>query len=279
MRALPVPSLLACVLLAGTTNGPLLAQTPKEIVDHMLEAYADNAEGVDNYTLVQDMMGFETTMYFEKEMVEGRPVFHARIAGARGMADAGGGGEDAFGELYASATYISEHARYEGREEVDSHATHVLAIDDLSGLDFDGAGGSQAEDFTPRTGKLFIDAELWIPRRMEFAGDLKTDDGTHEVTSVMSMEEYRVVEGFLHPFRTVIRIEGLGGAIDPEARAQLEELRRQLEEVPEAQRAMVERMMGGQMERLEAMMGGDDGGMTVDVTVKELRINEGPPEF
>ena len=150
---------------------------------------------------------------------------------------------------------------------------------DASGSVPDGAAGPESDSFTPKTGKLFIDTELWIPRRMEFTGDMKTDNGTHEVTSVISLEDYREVSGFLHPFRTVMRMEGIGAMIDPEMRAQYDEMKRQLESVPESQRAMVERMMGAQMERMEEMMSGGDDTMTVEVIVKELRVNTGPPPF
>ena len=43
-----------------------------------------------------------------------------------------------------------------------------------------------------------------------------------------------------------------------------------------SQRKMMESMMKGQMENFEQMMSGD-GPMSVEVRVKEVRINSGPP--
>jgi putative component of toxin-antitoxin plasmid stabilization module len=65
--------------------------------------------------------------------------------------------------------------------------------------------------------------------------------------------------------------------VDPEMRAQYEAMKKQLDDMPEAQRAMAERMMKGQMEQLEKMMEGGDDAMTVQTTVRELRVNQGPP--
>ena len=43
------------------------------------------------------------------------------------------------------------------------------------------------------------------------------------------------------------------------------------------QRAMAERVMKGQMEQLEKMMGGGGDAMTVETNVTDIRVNEGPP--
>jgi hypothetical protein len=39
---------------------------------------------------------------------------------------------------------------------------------------------------------------------------------------------------------------------------------------------MIERMMGPQMEQMRQMMG-DGSGMTMEVTVTDVRVNSGPP--
>jgi hypothetical protein len=46
--------------------------------------------------------------------------------------------------------------------------------------------------------------------------------------------------------------------------------------MPEAQRAMMEGMLGAQIERLEGMLGGD-GSMEMTITVREVKVNQGPP--
>ena len=76
---------------------------------------------------------------------------------------------------------------------------------------------------------------------------------------------------------TVIQIEGLGAMIDPEMQAQFEAMEKQLADIPPEQRQMVERMMGPQIEQMRQMMSGGDDGMTMEVTVTDVRVNSGPP--
>jgi len=95
----------------------------------------------------------------------------------------------------------------------------------------------------------------------------------------MSLEDYREAEGYLHPFVTRTVMEGMMEAADldeAEIRAQLDQMRAQLENIPQAQRAMVEGMLGAQIERLEKMLEGD-GAMEMTITVKDIKVNQGPP--
>ena len=46
--------------------------------------------------------------------------------------------------------------------------------------------------------------------------------------------------------------------------------------MPEQQRQMAERMMSGQMERMETLL--SQGTMDMTLQVTEVRVNEGPPE-
>lgn len=253
-----------------------LAQSPSEIVDRMLEEFERGAADVENYSVVQEVMGFESELYFEKETLDGRPVFRLRSSSSGGLPsdvddDVG------YTDVYAAAPRIAEHARYGGTEQVHGVEAHVLLIDDLEALDMGSAAAPEDAEFQPRSGRILVDAEMWVPRRMEFSGDLDTGDGLTEVTSVIDMQDYRDDDGMLMPYLTVVRMEGLEAAIDPEMRAELEEMRQQLEELPEGQRAMVEEMFRGQMEQMEALLEGEDGAMTVEMRVLELRVNEGPP--
>jgi small-conductance mechanosensitive channel len=61
----------------------------------------------------------------------------------------------------------------------------------------------------------------------------------------------------------------------PQARAALDELLRQLESMPEAQREMMKQMMGEQMQMMERVAAG--GAMELEIRVTELQVNAGPP--
>jgi hypothetical protein len=240
----------------------------------MLAEYERRIENVDNYTVVQEMMGVEAVMYFEEEIEDGRPIMRLRRNSVAGMTS-DSDDDDTFAEMYKMVPQLIAHATYEGRGEVDGHAVHVIDVEDLDQLDFGQEMGDT--DFTPQRGTFFIDTDLWIPRRMTFTGEAETADGPRTVTSTIDLLDYREIDGMLHPFATSITVEGIGAMVDPEMRAQYEEMKKQLAELPEAQRAMAERMMKGQMEQIEKMMEGGDDAMTVQTTVRELRVNQGPP--
>lgn len=273
LRGLASLALAASVL--ATVATPLAAQSAGEVIDRMLDAYEARTEGIDDYTLVQRFMGFETASYFVKEMKDGRPVF--RLQASTGddmeMEDAGPGTLD---EIYAIGEDFKRNAEYVGRETVAGDDVHVLDITDLEDTGF---GQSMAEDsqFRPVSGRIYLDAETYVPRRMVFDGELTNPEGTHQVTSTMDLEDYRDHQGMLVAHRTVMTIEGLGAAIDEEARAQFEQMEEELANMPPEQRQMVEGMMSEQLEQFRAMMEGDDQPMVVEVEVQEVRVNAGPP--
>lgn len=273
LRGLASFALAASVLASAAT--PVVAQSAGEIIDRMLDAYEARTEGIADYTLVQRFMGFETVSYFVKEMEDGRPVFRLQesTAGDMEMEEAGPGTLD---EIYAIGEEFKRNAEYVGRETVAGVDVHVLDITDLESTSF-GRSMAQDSQFRPVSGRIYLDAETYVPRRMVFDGELTNPEGTHQVTSTMDLEDYRDHQGMLIAHRTVMTIEGLGAAIDEEARAQFEQMEEELANMPPEQRQMVEAMMSEQLEQFRAMMEGDDQPMVVEVEVQEVRVNAGPP--
>jgi hypothetical protein len=269
-----VPAALALALLA-ITSATLAGQSVADIVEGMYSSYERQAARVDNYTLVQTMMGFETTSYFEKEVVEGHPVFILRDSGTGGFSFSLGNDDAGIGDLFLWGDELIEHGRYAGREQIGTSTVHVLAVDDLSELDIVQPSTPDDMDFEPRTARIFVDDALMVPRRMEFVGDARTDSGPQQVTVRVDMENYLPIEGLLIPYRTVVQIDGLGAVIDPEMREELEEMERQLAALPPDQREMMERMLGSQMEQIRQMMDGGGDGMTMEITVVDVAINAG----
>ena len=270
-----VAFLAAASAVVGVT--PASAQSAGEVIDAMLDAYEARTEGIDDYTLVQSFMGFETVSYFVKEMEDGRPVFRMRESSSAGMdMDVEEAGPGTLDEIYAIGEDFKQNAEYLGRETVDGSEVHVLEIDDLEETSF-GQSIAQDSEFRPVSGRLYLDAERYVPRRMVFQGELTNPEGTHSVTSTMDLMDYRDHQGMLMAHRTVMTIEGLGAAIDEEARAQFEQMEEELANMPPEQRRMVESMMSEQLEQFRAMMQGDDEPMVVEVEVREVRVNAGPP--
>lgn len=265
---------LAAVLAVRPANGA--AQSAADIVERMLSEYASRVADVDNYTLVQQTMGFETISYFEKEMVDGRPVFMSRTSVTAAGVSTDVSEDSGLDDVYAIGEELGRRGRYGGVQRVNDYDLHVIEVSDFSGLDF-GEDLAPDSEFQPKSGTFYLDVDTYVPRRVEFVGSLTNEQGVHDITSIIEMGDYREVQSMLVPYRTVITLEGLGAAIDAETRAQFEEMQRELENLPPEQRAMVEQMMAGQLEQFRSMMAGEDQPMTFQVLVTDVRVNQGPP--
>jgi hypothetical protein len=110
-------------------------------------------------------------------------------------------------------------------------------------------------------------------------GDFQRDGRWHPTTIKIDLKDYRETDGMLHPYLLEMSVTGLDNAMSEEemqqARESLEEMKRQMEEMPANQRAAVERMMGPRMEELERML--NSGSIQVTTRVTELKVNSGPP--
>jgi len=275
-------SLLALTLVLAVGSA---AQSASDILNRTLEAYEHRMEGIDNYTLVQDVMGMESVMYFEKEVAGGRPVVHLKHMTVAGRSmNTTDDTEKGWDQFYAMVPEFVSHAHYLGRDEVQGFPVHVVEVRDLHELDFIDVPQPEDVDFRWDTAKLFIDSDQWVVRRAEIAGQVTTNGQTHDVTSVTDLKDYRDVHGLLHPFLVTVQMQGLGAAMGmsdadmAEARKQLDEMKKQMAQMPEAQRAMMEQMLRQQTAAMEQMLGGGGGnGMTVEMRVKRLDVNTGPP--
>ena len=262
--------------LAVFVGTHLHAQSAADIINGMVSAYERQTRNVENYTIVQETMGIETVSYFEKEMVSGHPVFRLRHVNVGGMAvSANEAEQERWDAFYSMAPELIERATYEGRDAIGGNAVHVITVRDLQEIGFTPGATRDERDFEPTRAKLFIDAGESLMRRMVFEGVMTVDGETHDVTSTVEFQDYREVEGMLHPFLMTMTMEGIGEAMDPDAQKQYEEMKKELEAMPEEQRKMVEGMMKGQLAQFEQMM--SSGSMAVEVRVKEVRVNSGPP--
>lgn len=271
-------AMLVALAMAGSVlAAPARAQDAGEILQTALDRYAERAQGVENYTVVYGgfMGSGDITTYYEKEMVDGFPVFRTVSVGGTETGPTQGW------DAYAKFPEIAERAEYRGTEEVDGVTAHVLTVDDFEGFDFGGQGAGAAADFEPEAMTLWIDGADWLIRRMRIEGTAEMNGEQTPMTMVASLRDYRVVEGMPFPYVMAIEVEGAmaaSGMSDEEAeeaREQLAELREQLENMPEQQREMMQRLMGSQIENLEKMVG--SGTLEMTIEVQDLRVNTGPP--
>lgn len=266
---------IAVVVAGLALPGVGVAQSAGEIVDRMLSAYEQRGANVDNYTVVQDLLGFESVTYYEKERVDGRSVFRLVRSSTAGMEldEPNGGGVD---EIFLMGDELAQRAEYLGRETVDDYEVHVLDLPDLSGTEF-GRNVTPDSEFSATSGRLYIDVDTWVPRRMEFQGEMSRDGERTPIGLTIDLGDFRDSSGLLLPYHTVVTMEGIGQAIDEETRAQFEQMQQELENMPAEQRRVVESMMAGQLERFRTLMEDREAPMVIEILVREVRINQGPP--
>jgi hypothetical protein len=181
-------------------------------------------------------------------------------------------------------------ARLVGRETVDGRDAYLLRADGPTVAAYAQTtpeGGS----FTPESASLWLDAEYYVPLRLLVEGTMSDGGRSSPLKIEKRSEDYRWygdmgAAGILAPKRQTMRIEGLTGAgmTDKEraemlkAQEELKEAKKQLDALPKAQRDMVMKRMGGQMEQLERMAsGGPDAAMEATIEILDVKVNEGPP--
>ena len=292
-RAVPchtAPSLLLLALtalalaLAFLTVLPATAhgQTAAELLKGAMDAQADRLTMVDDVTITQEVMGLSVGLYMEKRVIDDTPVLFpvSTIVGHRVTAIP----EHEMAVDWSNPfqrTWV-ERVRLAGTDEVDGRRVHVLVIDDFSSLDLPSLPGQPTghHDFRPRSLLLFLDEDHLI-RKVEIEAEVVRDDGSSTPVHIgLFMEDYREVNGYLHPFRTRTVTKGMLEAVDvdqDELRLRLEELKSQLESMPEDQRAVLEGILGPQIRQLQTMLSSAEGDMELTITVTDLQVNTGPP--
>ena len=270
----------SAVVLFAALPGLLQGQSAAEIMRQALDAQIDRLAGVENVRIVQDMMGMETSVYMEKREVDGVPILFPVSITVAGMTQTVP--PDMAQSDWSNPVQEDwiERVKLEGEETLEGHRTYILVMDDFTDLELPGMpGAGQDGDFLPKSMRFWMDRDDFVARKVEMDMEVQGQDGSpRDIHTELFMEDYRDVDGYLHPFVTRALTRGMMEAadLDPaEVEAQLAQLRAQLDQIPEAQRAMVEGMLNAQIERLESMAGSQGGDMEMTITVREIRVNAG----
>lgn len=258
---------LATSIFSAALVQPVAAQSVRDLVTNMLERQAERMGQVDNYTVVQEVQGIETTQYYEAREMDGHRVFV--ITGTWMNGNKMSGLEEETGDPFSTYAEWMEHASVEGSEEIDGHDTWIVFTDDL-----DAMSGQPMADQGMQQGtvRMYVDKDEYILRRTQFEGTMDDGSGPREVQMTADMSDYRNIDGVLHPFLVSGQVQGAMDADEAaEMQEQLKEMEQQLASLPEALRNQVE----SQLEQMRSMATG--GGMTFSVVTKEVKVNQGPP--
>lgn len=266
MRFVYATATVCMALTFTTTLAP--AQDASQIIHQALQVYEDGAKDTDNYRMTAETMGFRSETMMKKEIVDGHPVFvPAQFDGTK---------DSQWESPQNWFRQIADRAKYDGTEEVDGHRCHVVSIDNFEGIDVSPGIQSDGE-FQPTWMSIALDTESSLPRRMRMKGNMVVEDSTRSMSIEALMTDYRQINGMYHPFRILIEADGFmgpGGASEvdmEEAQESLAELEKSLEEMSDQERAMVERMMGDQLNNLREMAG--SGKFKIEMVVTSIEPN------
>lgn len=173
----------------------------------------------------------------------------------------------------ATLDQMARRMRHVGTESVEGVSTQHLRAAGLAQRHATDDGG----EMVIQELDVWIDDRNCVPVKFTMAGTHTSGGKTQPVKIERVNSQYRAVPGskMYEPFRQVMRIQGAMTEAQQkelrESQAKLDDLERQLAQMPPAQRDMIMQRMGPQMEMMKRMASG--GGIEVVMEVQQILVN------
>ena len=167
---------------------------------------------------------------------------------------------------------FADRARLVGTEQVDGREAFHLRAEDLNLTQ-----ESDGQTFTINSVDSWIDATEYVPLRMLMEGVATDGRESRPIQMEKRDLDYRKVPDskMYESYRQVMTISSMMNAEQDaqmvEARKQMEEMERQLAQMPPSQRDMIMRQMGPQMEMMRKMVSGN--GMEFETVINAIVVN------
>ena len=274
----------AVVVLSTLPTGPgiLRAQSVGELISSYRGENERRLEGVDNVLVVQSVLGMSSQLYMEKAEANGAPVLEARLmrmAGGAVPLQSGAGDGAFFGDPSAYLFEHSAQAELRGTEVIDGAETSVVAMENLTAIELSLPGLPSGQGMQVRSLRFFVDTEAWVIRRMEAYEEAVVPAESSGAALAVDFGDFRSTDGFVHPFRIVVSVSGVGNGISAaeleQARRTLAEMEARLETMPPGQREVVQGIVAEQLQNLLGMSA--PASITAEILVEEVRVNAGAP--
>ncbi len=211
----------------------------------------------------EDMGGMYATMF--RGAADGK----RQDAAERAQAE-----QEAKNDPYAA---VASRTKMTGREKINGRSAFKLITEDVNNRQVTDGG-----EFMLQTMHLWVDAERYVPLKFQIDG-IATQDGESREISIgredLDFQTHPGCESMLEPSRSIMRMSGIMSPEDQaqmaEAGAQMAEFEQQMASMPPAQKEMIIRQMGPQLELIRSMAAGN--GIEVVSEVKAMRCNTGTP--
>ena len=170
------------------------------------------------------------------------------------------------------ADAFAKNAVLIGTESIDGRKAFHIRGDNLNLVQ-----ESDGDSFAIQTLNMWIDAEMYVPLKMTMDGVATSGRESRPITMESLQMDYRTVPGskMYESYRQVSKIAGM---MTPEqqkemqqAQLQMVELEKQMAQMPAAQRDMIMRQMGPQMDMMKSMASG--GGIEMVMETHDIVVN------
>ncbi|PWN07232.1 hypothetical protein [Rhodohalobacter mucosus] len=247
---------------------------PGQLADMILEMNADRLSGIEAVEITveaQDNIIPASTTRYVKQSENGRVWL--RPENEDPEIDSGllsGVFDDQLPILISGAESIEN-------DQFNNFSVYRVFIDDADLLNTLVSDDIEFEDtsaeMSVRSATVWLDREELIARKLRF---VQGDDSGKEFIVDILMEDYQMHSGLPVAHTVTFQFSGMETEFTDEeiaeARRGLEAFRQQLEQMPEAQRKMIEEQMKPQIERMESILDtGEIGDMVF--LVQEVRVN------
>lgn len=200
---------------------------------------------------------------------------NAQFLRAAARAQAAEDNRDVAGEAREQADHMAvfaQQARLIGTENVGNNKAFHLRADGVNQVQRD-----EGREYRIDTVSMWIDDRKYVPLRMKIEGTLTSGAEVKPMVIETLMSDYRNVPGskLYEPFTQTMKISGIMDAAQEaemrEAQKQLADMEKQMASVPASQRAMMERMIGPQLEMVRKMAAG--GGLEMETVTDRIVVN------
>jgi hypothetical protein len=171
-------------------------------------------------------------------------------------------------------TQFIQKAKLIGTESVDGRRAFHLHADGI-----DEVYESDGNEFRTEAMSMWVDASEYVPLRIKIDGTTTSGKESKPMSIEILHQDYRKVPGsnMYESHKQTTKISGMLSDAEQkelsEAQEQLAEFEEQLASMPPSQRAMMESMVGPQMEQFKQMASG--GGFQTEIITHAITVN--PP--
>ena len=168
---------------------------------------------------------------------------------------------------------FQDQAKIVDGEKIDGHPTKIISLNGLSRKQKMEDGS----EFEIKNANMWLDTDYYKNRRLRLEGTLTQDGKTQEIFIERENNDFRRVgDSYMYePYKETLKA---GGVLTDKqrrelakAKEQMADFEKQMAAMPPDQRAMMERMVGPQIEQLRNLV--DNGAVTIEVFTRKITIN------